>query len=356
MEAAKDDVLPIGMTLTLNEIARSHMKKEYGSIKVITHVSDVEFKDLVDDLLELGMQVDCREISREDDFVLSSCTAVRQVRRLLISGNFFVLQKKPFLYFITGERNPFFGKILLNISRDLYPELLRTYVTSEDLYGLLTDFSKAKRIQLRYTEFVYKRMFGDAFSDRRHEKRLDPYKHKEFSDAFKKAREQGGKVDRIRVFGDGYSFRVSRSGILRLYQGDFSEYYRFFICRIAECAASRWKVFEKRARKELPQKEVLPILVNFDSSVFEDLTTRKQLLQVIADYSNCEYSIIHGTNPHVYVAIFDKMDNSSFTLKTYGTSSLMLVPQIRTSKASLVRFSKHLLDNFQEGNIVDFKA
>jgi hypothetical protein len=198
-------------------------------------------------------------------------------------------------------------------------------------------------------------MFGKAFNIRRHEKRLDPEKYELFQEAFKKAKEQGGWVDRIRVFSEKHKFSLARSGVLRVYKGSFSEYYSYFMRKITESASEKWKIFEKRGRQEVPLKDVRPILVSFENSVFDDITVRKQFLQIISAYPDCSYSIIHGGNPHVYVAVLDRIDNSSFTIRTYGANSLILSPQIRTTKASLVRFSMHLLDNFQEGSITDLQ-
>ena len=229
-------------------------------------------------------------------------------------------------------------------------------MTSEDLFQLLTDFSNSKRIELRYTEFVYKSMFENAFTDRRNEKRAAKEQFELFSYAFRKAREQGGRVDRIRVFGKGVSFSISRSGVLKIYSGNFTDYYRFFISRMGSIAIERWKIFDKRARADSPNKEVRPILVNFDSNVFENVAERKLLIRILSDYKNCEYSVIHGGNPHVYAIIRDKIDNSSFTIRTYEDNSLLLSPQIRTTKSSLVRFSKFLLDRFQEGVPAEFKV
>ena len=167
--------------------------------------------------------------------------------------------------------------------------------------------------------------------------------------------EQGGWLDRIRVFGNGYSFSISRSGTFKFTRGTLDAYYEYFLTQIGVLAIERWKIFEKRSRDEVPNKEVKPVLVKFSTNVFEQTEDRKQFLAILENYSNCEYSVIHAGNPHLNVVILDKLDNSSFTVRTYGTESLMLIPQIRTTSASLVRFSKHLLDSFQEGTLSEFQ-
>jgi hypothetical protein len=349
------NVLPFSLNMIMNEIARITLKKKWGSIKIVTLFSETPFKELMRPVQQLDMSFDSREVAREGDVALFGCTATRRTSGVLVSGSFYAIQRKPFLYFITGERNLFFRKVMLRIASKLFPNAMRTYVTSEDLLSLLKNFSASKEVTLRYTEFVSKRMFGKAFTDLRHDKRLDQRKYELFSEAFRKAEEQGGRIDRIRVFGDSYSFSISRSGVLKIYSGDFTDFYQYFVCPIGEIAVRRWKIFEKRSRNQLPEKKVKPIIVSFDTDVFEETNERKQFIQVLGEYAHCEYSVIHEGNPHVYVVMLDKLDNSSFTVRTYDANSLLLIPQIRTTSASLVRFSKHLLDKFQEGELAEFQ-
>lgn len=357
MSIPTEDVLPIDIDMIMNEITRLSLKKPWGSVKIATLFSEANFEELISGLLAekimKSAELQYRVVGRNDNLALFNCTAFRRTKTLAIRGSFYALQKKPFLFFITSERNVFFSKVLLPLSRAMFPTAIRTFVQSEDLFQLLDKFSREKEIELRYTEVVSRKMFGKAFFDRRHEKRVDPNTYELFPVAFRRSREQEGRVDRIRVFGNGYDFSISRNGIVKIYKGDFKSFYRYFALEFVERAIRRWKVFEKRSRIELPQKEVRPILLKFDSNVFEDVSVRKELVNVISAYSNCEYSIIHEGNPYVYVAVLDRLDNSSFTIRTYNADSLIVIPQIRTTKASLVRFSKYLLDRFHEASMSD---
>lgn len=349
------DKIPFRLSLTINEVIRSSLAKKYPAVKVITLFSEVPFPNLAKTLSLHKASFDYREFSKDDDFFLYSCTAARRIGENIISGNFSVLQRKPFLYFITGERSPFLNKVLIPMAKSLFPQAIRTYVTSEDLQYLLNNFSEKKKVNLRYNEFVYKRMFGQAFTTTRRDRRQTVDSYANFSEAFMKASDDGGWLDRIKVFGNGYAFSVSRSGTFKFTTGTFDDYYEYFLLKIGELALKRWKIFENRSREEVPNKEVKPVVVNFKATVFERTEDRKQFLTILQNYSNCEYSVIHAGNPHLNVIILDKLDNSSFAIRTYGTESLMIIPQIRTTSASLVRFSKHLIDSFQEGTLSEYE-
>ena len=350
-----NDKIPFRLSLTLNEVIRSSLTKKYPAVKVMTLFSEISFPTLAKTLSMLKASFDYREVINDSDFLLYSCTAVRRIGEELNSGNFYILQKKPFLYIITGERSPFLNKVLTPMAKKLFPQAIRTYVTSEDLQGLLSNFSEKKRVNLRYNEFTYKRMFGQAFTTTRRDRRQNIDSYSNFSEAFGKAADDGGWLERIRVFGNGYAFSISRSGTFKFTSGTFDDYYEYFLLRIGDLALKRWKIFEKRSREEIPNREVKPVVVNFNASVFEKTEDRKQFLTILESYSNCEYSVIHAGNPHLNVVILDKLDNSSFAVRTYGNESLMLIPQIRTTSASLVRFSKHLIDSFQEGTLSEYE-
>jgi len=359
VDSPTEGVLPIDIDLIMNEIARLSLKKTWGSVKIVTLFSEANFEELISHLLHKKImkssEFQYRAVGRNDDLELFHCTAFRKTKTMAIAGSFYALQKRSHLFFVTGERNTFFSKVLLPLSRAMFPTAIRAFVTSEDLFQFLDKFSRDRGIELRYTELISRKMFGKAFFDRRHEKRTDPKTYELFPVAFRRSKEQEGRVDRIRVFGNGYDFSISRNGVVKIYKGEFDSFYRYFALEFVERAIQRWKIFEKRSRTELPQKEVRPILLKFDSNVFEDASVRKELVNVVSAYSNCEYSIIHEGNPYVYIAVLDKLDNSSFTIRTYDSYSLMVIPQIRTTKTSLVRFSKYLLDKFHEGSMTDFE-
>jgi hypothetical protein len=359
MENAAKDALPLNIDLIMNEITRLTLKKTWGSLKIVTLFSEADFENLIKHALPKKImktiETEIRKVGFKDNLSLFSCTVARKTRTMTIMGSFYILQQKPFLFFVTGERNTFFTKVLLPLSKKMFPSAMRAFVTSDDLFQVLDYFSRDKGIELRYTYCITKKMFGRAFSDRRHERRPDPKTYDLFPVAFRRSREQDGRIDRIRVFGNGYDFSLSRSGIVKIYRGDFDVFYRYFALEFVEKAISRWKVFERRSRIELPQKEIRPMLLRFDSNVFQDVSVRKEFVNLIGTYPNCEFSIIHEGNPYVYAAILDRLDNSSFTIRTYGADSLMVIPQIRTTKTALVRFSKFLLDNFHEGSMSDFE-
>jgi hypothetical protein len=240
------------------------------------------------------------------------------------------------------------------IAKQLYPDIMVAYITTEEINEILGSLSETKNTNLFYSKYVAKKVFGERYTSL-------GYGHKAYTDAFKKAGDARPRlwIDSIRVFSEDnvdIDFRLGRQGTLTYYKGNFQEYYESVLSKIADYSGKRLKIFERRGRRETKEKEVHPLLIQYNSKIFEEPIARKQLIDVIASYDFCNFSVIHNGNPHVYLNIVDRVDNSTFSLRTYGSDSLVIAPQVKTSRASLMRFSKHLLDKFQEGTISEFEA
>lgn len=352
------NILPTSLAMILNEITKTHLEKKRGVVRVLTAIIDVPFEDLLEKYRRSGIEIDCNEIADENGFKLLSCTAAKRVSPydFLLSGNFHVLTKDFYIFFIIGEKGIFYKKIINQLIRKAYPRILRSNILTGEIFKLLEDFVNETNTELRYNDFWYKKLFGEAFTVKKHEKRLEFEDYEVFQDAFVEARDRGGWLDRITVFNKDFNFTIARNGMLKFKKGTFSDYYKYFFSKILDFVTSRWKIFEKKGRKEQPEREVKPILVKFESDVFSDAVLKKQFIRELSEYPNCSYSIIHGGNPHLYLSMLDRIDNSSFSIRTYGNNALLISPQIRTTKAALVRFSTYLISNFQEGKTVDFQA
>ncbi len=337
--------LPTSLAMILNEITKAHLEKMRGVVRVLTAATDIPFENLLEDYREFGIEIDCNEVASENGFRLSSCTTARRLPtyNFVLTGNFHVLTNNSFIFFITGEKGLFFKKMIKSLIQIAYPRLLRTNILTGEIFKLLEDFVNETKTQLRYNEFWYKKLFGEAFTVKKHEKRLEVEDYELFPKAFLEAREQGGWLDRITVFNRNFDFTIARNGVLKFKKGTFSDYYQHFFIRIVDFVTTRWKIFENKGRAEQPAKEVKPILVEFENDVFSDVVLKKQFIQELSNYPNCSYSIIHGGNPHLYLSMLDRVDNSSFSIRTYGTNALLISPQIRTTKAALVRFSALLV-------------
>ena len=353
-----NEKLATTLGLIINQYTDTFLKMSRGAIKILSTISEEPFINIVDrKLFELeNIDADFREVCEEDGSILWNFSLERTKKRHKLKGNFLALQSGKSVYLITGQPTEFLNDGLFYLARKMYPELIMPYITSEEIQEILESFSKIAKVELFYSKFVVKKMFGKAFTGIGFATKREPEAYDSYTEAFSDARSRGLWIDTIRVFSKSapIDFSISRSGLLKYYRGTFETYYNLLLSKIWEFYTQKLKHFENRGRRVQPKKEPNPLLIKFDSNVFEDIAVRKQLVKVIGNYDFCSYSVIYGGNPHVYMSIVDRVDNSSFSLRTYGPNSIVIVPQVKSTKAALMRFSKHLLDSFREGVISDF--
>lgn len=349
--------LPVTIAMIINQHTEAFLKRSRGCIRIASLISEANFDELVtEEVPELEkIEIDSKKkVHEEDGFILWNYTIGREVRGKQIKGSFLALQKGYFVFLFTGFSPSFLRKCIMYIAKQLYPDIMVAYITTDEINEILGNLAEAKKINLFYSKHVAKKVFGERYTSL-------AYGHEPYTNAFKKARDARPRlwIDSIRVFSENtvdIDFRLARQGTLTYYKGNFQEYYEYILSKIADYSGRRLKIFEGRGRRETKEKEVHPLLIQYDSKVFEEPIARKQLIDVIANYDFCNFSVIHNGNPHVYLNIVDRVDNSTFSLRTYGSDSLVIAPQVKTSRASLMRFSKHLLDKFQEGTISEFDA
>ena len=347
--------LPVTIGMIINQYSDAFLKRSRGCIRIASFVSQIPFKELLDEEFpELeNVEIDFKkEVHKEDGFVLWNCAISREVRGREIKGSFLGLQVDSFVFLITGYPPSFLRKGIMYIAKQMYPDMIVAYITEGETYEILKNFARAKNKELFYSKYVAKKLFGQHFTSM-------GYTHGPYTEAFKKVREVRPRlwIDSIRIFSGNdaeIDFRLSREGHLTYYKGNFEEYYEHILAPIKDYCTRRLKTFENRGRKETIEREVRPLSIQYESKIFEDPYVRKQLINVIAGYDYCNFAVIHGGNPHIYLNIVDRVDNSSFSLRTYGSDSLVIAPGVKATRASLMRFSKHLMDKFLEGSISDF--
>lgn len=351
--------IPIEIQITLNKYIEEILQQPRKQVKIITIISKESYVDIFKNSLDNFDVVDWdyKELYRENNFTFSRFDIKRTLYKHIINGNFLVVQKGKVAYIITGESGKFITSGINFITKRLFPKVIIAYLTSSEIYNLLQYFGRHIEKKLYYKNEVKKRMFGKRQTDvgymiGKSKKRLSL-----FEEAFKKAHRDNLWIDKITIFSEDYEyyFDLSRDGVLKIKMGTFGEYYPLLL-KIGEIYLDRMKFYENRGRMNQPHLEINPIKLPLEDKLFMEEDIREQFIEVIKNYTNCQYSIVYSGNPHIHVNIIDKIDNSMFSIKTYYSDSLIISPQVKTSEASLIRFTKHLLENFRESNAQNFRS
>ena len=349
--------LPQDLALTLNQYSADHR-----TIKIQCLLTDKKFHEIVE-ICEYhpDYKVTKKKSVKFGKFTYTLFDVLSNKTDEEL-GKFQSLQIHDELYILSGSKAEFFDKIVLQILRKLYPVVLSAFIHSNGIYQILEHFETVMNIQLKKRDAVRKQIFG--FSPRT-ERDWEVYKegrtYPTFHEAFEESKDNDLWIDSIKVFSGEHvkrpniQFSISRKGLVSLDKGVFDSIFSNVLHLIIERSKERREQFKHRSRSEQPDKKPKPLIVKFGKDVFEKMETRKEFSRILEKYTHCNYSIVHSGNPHVYLSILDRNDNSSFAVRTYGENSLLLIPQIKTSSLSLMRFSEFLVSSFYEGVIENFE-
>lgn len=348
--------LPQDLGLVLNKFSQDHR-----SVKIQCLLADKKFHKLLEEIQYPNYDIVQGKSVKFGKFVYTSFTVLSKDKDDEL-GKFQSLQNKDELYVISGSKAEFFDKTVMQILRQLYPNILFGFIHSNGIYEILSHFENVMNIELKYKGAVRKQIFGLA---PRTEREWEVFKegrvYPTFHEAFQESRDDDLWIDSIKVFhGDdiklpAIQFSISRKGLVSIDRGFFDSIFSNVIHLIYERSKERREQFKHRSRKEQTDKKPKPLIVRFGKDVFEKMETRKEFSEILEKYPHCNYSVMHSGNPHVYLSILDRNDNSSFSVRTYGEDSLLLIPQIKTSSLALMRFSEFLVSSFYEGVIQNFE-
>lgn len=345
--------LPAELGLALNSYCNS--KK---TVKIQCMISGVSF-DVKTEFEKpiLGYLVRVKQSNKFDGFIDNVCVVSQDGDEL---GMFHLVQQQDEFYLISSERAGIFKHIILKIFKHLYPKIIFSFIHSSSIYQILSDFETKHNVELMKKKSIEKQLFGTSpRTEISYETQKIGREYPKVKDAFEEAQMQDLWIEKIQVFSNTnkkIQFTISRRGGVSIEKGTFDTFFSTVLVPIIQQSKQKHKQFENRSRSEQSDKRPKPLIVRFGKDVFKAVETRQEFSKILNKYTNCNYSIIHNGNPHVYLSVLDRLDNSSFSVRTMGDSSLLLIPQIKTSAMSLLRFSEFLVSSFYEGDIQNYET
>lgn len=295
--------------------------------------------------------------------IVSSNEDKYNIYRLKISKNIKISKsgqaiaiEKPgeYLILISNEKRKIWEQVILDSFKIFYSQLIKSFLKSSDIKLILDRYKEDRNIELYFKRFVAKSMFGETlkFTDVYYE-RLEK---RPYIEAFKKVTAKGAWIHSIEIVNENKSiwFNINRAGEITIRAGSVFEILNEILLKEMDIYLDKNKFYSNRARKDTENKDPKVLMINFKDKVFANYKLLKQFIQKIEEYPNCIYSLSSSGNPFLYMNIIDRLDMSSFSIRTYKEDSLLLIPKIKTSSASLQRFSEYLIKNFMEGDTSDF--
>jgi hypothetical protein len=346
---------PFENQMYINQYLKEIREKKRSQIKIIPMIANESISSLLKSVSTDEFDVfKIKEYNRND---LNYVAKINLARNLLVNyiiDDFLICQKGNMIYIFTSGGELFINSGINYLIKQFYPSIIMGYITSKNIFDLLTFFSDYVELDLYHKKVVRKRLFGERDTDINY--KIGKQKLL-FNEAFLKARSLGQWVDSIELYSDKnkFQFTLSRDGIMKVKRGQFKDIYPL-LYKITEIYKEKMEFFKGRSREIQENHDLKPIHVMFEKDIFSGKQIRDQFVDIIKSYDNCTFSFIYIGNPHINVNIVDKHDYSTFTVKTYASNGIVISPQIKTTEASLIRFSKFLLDNFRESELSNFEV
>ena len=272
-------------------------------------------------------------------------------------GNLYSIQQGAGVCLFSGEGGGFFGRAVRMAKRLRPAGVSAPFTESAKIRDILAGLEKGADVQLWHKKSVRRTVGAAPKTTVEWDRPAKGRRHKSVGEAFADAEKRGMVIESLRAFADksgGPDVTVSRGGQVTVHAGDIRDVYDNVLRPIIGGGIERRDIFSGRSRSERPDREPRPLLVEYKWPVLAGEEDKKRLCGLFERYPNCNYGIVHAGSSHVYVSIVDRTDDSAVAVRSVGDSALAIIPQIRTTGASLLRLTAFLATEFCEGAIGEY--
>ena len=276
------------------------------------------------------------------------------------SGRFFIYEPSEYknVYVaITIAGSNFYRRALLPFIQSLYPKVILTFITHKKLRKLLDDF----QIKYQFKKLVITRAsYRLRFEEEEKSEKIVPmvsWPNMDLKEAFDWVYQNNGWFQSLqfRAKGDSlYGTRISftRQGITQA-DGLFQKAFDSFVMPVCKTIYENIEFFGKRSRRENKDLQARPLIIDFGTDQFQDVSENKKFIQAIRRLRTASTSVLHG-NPYIHMSVIDYFDGSTFDLWVLNSKQLFIVPQMKGTIAGIKRLISHIFDSYAEGEIKDY--
>ena len=322
------------------------------SLKVQCLLSSKEFSSAITTERRAGARVSMT--SRESHGPFTHCAY--SVEGEGASGDLHSIQQGAGVCLFSGEGGRFFSRAV-RMAKRLRPGVTAPFTESTKIRSVLAELEENAGVSLWHKKSVRKTTGAAPKTTVEWDRPARGRRYKSVEEAFEGADKSGLVIESLRVFVNkigGLDISVSRGGLVTVHRGDIGDVYDNVLRPIISSGIDQRDRFTGRGRSERPDREPKPLLVRYKRPVLAGEEDRKRFCGLFEKYPNCNYGIVHAGNPHIYISIVDRTDNSTIAVRSVRDSALAIIPQIETSEVSLLRLTAFLASEFCEGVIGEY--
>lgn len=267
---------------------------------------------------------------------------------------------------ITHEKYTVFHKDILSFINKFYPKIVKTYIDSKNMKEIFHNLEKEiEEINIRIKGLSHQSRITNKEANKPYETGRK-WTDISFKEMFQKVEENDEWIKSIdftftsrensisEQFKDflNINCQISRNGVFKC-DGKYAFFYIVIVNYIINKAIKDLNLLSNRQRIKEEKFKPKPIVIEYKYDLFKDVSQNKRLIEVLQKIPFSSVSVSHS-NPYLNCSYVDFKDGSSYDIWILSNNEITIIPQMRSSYASLERLSHHIFIGLREGLIKNY--
>jgi len=267
---------------------------------------------------------------------------------------------------ITHENYSVFQYDILSFINKFYPKIARTFIDSEYMKEIFHNLEKTiEEIKIRIMRLSTQSRITNQEARRPYETDIK-WTDISFKEMFQKVEENDEWIKSIyftfisteKIISEKFkdfldiNCQIYRDGVFKC-DRKFAFFYNTIINDIINKAINDLNLLNNRQRTKEEKFKPKPIVIEYKIDLFRDVSQNRRLIEVLQGIPYSTLSVSHS-NPYLNCSFVDFKDGSSYDIWILSNNEITIIPQMRSTYASLERLSHHIFIGLREGLIKDY--
>ena len=281
----------------------------------------------------------------------------------------FIIYKhsNPNIYIlITHENYTVFHKDILSFINKFYPKIVKTYIDSTNMKEIFHNLEEEiEEINIRIKILSTQSRITNKEANKRYETGRK-WTDISINEMFQKVEENDEWIRSIdftftsrensisEQFKDflNINCQISRNGVFKC-DGKYAFFYSVIVNYSIKKAIKDLNLLSNRQRIKEEKYKSKPIVIEYKYDLFKDVSQNKRLIEVLQKIPFSSLSVSHS-NPYLNCSYVDFKDGSSYDIWILSNNEITIIPQMRSTYASLERLNHHIFIGLREGTIKEY--
>jgi len=289
-------------------------------------------------------------------------------RKKVRESNFIIFKhSNPFIYIlITHEKYGVFHYDIISFINKFYPKIARTYIDSQYMKKIFQNLEKKiEDVSIRITRVSTQSRITNKEA-RKHYATDIKWTDISYEEMFQSVEENDewiksiyftfigtdGLISTKKINLADVNCQISRTGVFKCNK-QLLFFYDTIVKDIIDKAIDDLNLLNDRQRKKEEKFKPKPIVIEYKIDLFKDSNQNKRLIEVLQGIPYSSLSVSHS-NPYLNCSFVDFKDGSSYDIWILSNNEITIIPQIRSTYASLERLSHHIFIGLREGVIKNY--